>query len=179
LEPYDFNITFHIYKLLRSHAPPLKWLNEKDCERYGFRPAEVGIGYVPLDLNIIGAVWTLKYRIGVCGDLANLAVALLRAQGIPARYVYGLITDPDNPGLIEADVGHAWVQLYYPELGWIDYDSTRDAVMPLRHHIVFEISPDSASGQGVADGPFTEKWQAVGLGNERVKLTYSVIVTKR
>ena len=36
------------------------------------------------------ASWVLQNRIGVCDELTNLFIALNRALGIPARYVYGI-----------------------------------------------------------------------------------------
>jgi len=56
---------------------------------------------------------------------ATLSCALLRAEGIPARYVSGVVLPGD---LLEWDWGdrtsiwHAWVEVYYPSLGWVASD---------------------------------------------------------
>ena len=50
-------------------------------------------------------------RAGVCRDYAHLAIALLRALGVPARYVAGYAVDlqpPDFHGFCEAWLGDDW-----------------------------------------------------------------------
>jgi len=151
-----------------------EWLNREDCEKYGYRWVGDNI-YEPIDPKVIGAVWTLKYKIGVCSNFAELATALLRAQGIPVRQVSGFVADPDDPNLKEADAGHAWIEVYYPAIGWVDYDPG-SGMIHLPHYIVFAIQ----AGYGVVSGgDFTEKWQAIGLGNNRVKIIYTIILSVR
>lgn len=70
------------------------------------------IAYVPGSSRPIdGAVATLLARSGVCRDFAHLTVALLRANGIPARIVavYAPGLEPmDFHALVEACVEGAW-----------------------------------------------------------------------
>ncbi len=61
---------------------------------------------------------------GVCQDQAHLCLAMLRALGIPARYVSGLLTR--QPGET-----HAWVEFLHPHLGWLPADPTRNVVIDL------------------------------------------------
>lgn len=71
----------------------------------------------------------LKHRRGVCQDFAQLAIACLRAHGIPARYVSGYIETLPPPGqekLHGSDATHAWVSVYSPGEGWFDFDPTND-----------------------------------------------------
>ena len=51
---------------------------------------------------------------GVCQDMAQLTVALLRAAGLPARYVSGYLhPDPEaEPGQAVAGQSHAWVEYW-------------------------------------------------------------------
>ena len=60
------------------------------------------------------------YKAGftMCGGFANLAVAFLRAKGIPARVGYVLTLR--HPSW--AAGGHREVEVYYQGLGWISYD---------------------------------------------------------
>ncbi|MGD9703752.1 MAG: transglutaminase family protein [Acidimicrobiia bacterium] len=72
----------------------------------------VNVGYVPGSSRPIdGAVATLLGREGVCRDFAHLAVALLRANGIPARvvsvYAPGLVP-MDFHAVIEACIDDQW-----------------------------------------------------------------------
>jgi transglutaminase-like putative cysteine protease len=78
------------------------------------------------------------HRRGVCQDFAHFAIACLRSLGLAARYVSGYLeTLPPQgqPELVGAAASHAWVSVYCPELGWIDFDPTND-LMPSDRHIV-------------------------------------------
>jgi transglutaminase-like putative cysteine protease len=71
----------------------------------------------------------LYQRRGVCQDFAHLMLACLRGHGLPARYVSGyLLTDPPEgqPRLMGVDASHAWVAVYSPEFGWVEFDPTND-----------------------------------------------------
>lgn len=81
----------------------------------------------------------LKQRRGVCQDFAHLTLACLRAFRLPARYVSGyLLTRPPEgmPRLQGADASHAWVSVWSPESGWVDFDPT-NRLMPSDEHIAF------------------------------------------
>ena len=73
---------------------------------------------------------------GVCQDMAQLTVALLRAAGLPARYVSGYL-HPDvhaEPGRIAVGQSHAWVE--YWAGSWIPLDPTSGAEVGQRHVVV-------------------------------------------
>lgn len=81
-------------------------------------------------------VQVLEQRRGVCQDFAHLMLACLRSQGLAARYVSGyLLTQPPpgQPRLIGADASHAWVSLYCPRQGWVDFDPTNNLLPNLEH----------------------------------------------
>lgn len=83
----------------------------------------------------------LSARRGVCQDFAHLALACLRAMGMPARYVSGyLLTRPaeGQPKLQGTDASHAWFALWTPDTGWVDFDPT-NRVIPALEHIAFAI----------------------------------------
>ena len=82
-------------------------------------------------------VEVLERRRGVCQDFAHLMLACLRSRGLAARYVSGyLLTQPPpgQPRLIGADASHAWVSVYCPVSGWVDFDPTNN-VQPALEHI--------------------------------------------
>ncbi|MDF1514823.1 MAG: transglutaminase-like domain-containing protein [Anaerolineae bacterium] len=65
---------------------------------------------------------------GYCDYYATSMVVLARAAGLPARLVVGYVSgsyDHINARYIvtEADA-HAWVEVYFPELGWIEFEPT-------------------------------------------------------
>jgi transglutaminase-like putative cysteine protease len=79
----------------------------------------------------------LSERRGVCQDFAHLMLAALRCKGIACRYVSGYLeTDPspDQPKLVGADASHAWVSVFLPGTGWIDFDPT-NGLLPSERHV--------------------------------------------
>lgn len=63
-------------------------------------------------------------RSGVCQDIAHVTLGVLRAAGVPARYVSGYL-HPDPAAAIGQPVvgeSHAWVEWYSGE--WQGYDPT-------------------------------------------------------
>ncbi len=73
---------------------------------------------------------------GVCQDFAHLTLALLRAAGVPARYVSGYLhPDPCAPvGETIAGQGHAWVEWWCGD--WAGWDPTHREPIGERHIIV-------------------------------------------
>jgi len=57
---------------------------------------------------------------GVCQDLAHVFIAAARVLGIPCRYVGGHLLRSD--GAEQQEAGHAWVEAYVNELGWVGFD---------------------------------------------------------
>ena len=77
---------------------------------------------------------TLQDRSGSCRDYALFMIEALRRLGIAARFVSGYIFVPeDGDGHVGGShVGggstHAWVQVYLPSAGWIEFDPTNGIV---------------------------------------------------
>jgi len=73
---------------------------------------------------------------GVCQDIAHVTVALLRAAGLPARYVSGYLhADPAaEPGQAAVGESHAWVE--YWAGSWRPCDPTSGAPVRERHVVV-------------------------------------------
>jgi transglutaminase-like putative cysteine protease len=76
---------------------------------------------------------TLAFGSGSCRDLAVLMIAALRARGIAARFVSGYVHLPDDTlgDDDQLDTGgntHAWVQVYVPGPGWVDFDPSSGIV---------------------------------------------------
>jgi len=79
----------------------------------------------------------LKNRRGVCQDFAHLMIAALRSIDLPARYVSGYIRTipPEGQAKLQgADASHAWISVWAPETGWVDFDPTNN-VIPCGDHI--------------------------------------------
>lgn len=77
-----------------------------------------------------------RLRRGVCQDFAHLQIAMLRAFGLPARYVSGYlrtIPAPGQPRLVGADASHAWLSVYCGNGQWLDVDPTNDRICSQDH----------------------------------------------
>lgn len=62
--------------------------------------------------------WVLKNKKGVCDELTNLFISMLRSLNIPARFISGMAYTNINK-----DFGpHAWAEVYFPEIGWVPFD---------------------------------------------------------
>lgn len=78
----------------------------------------------------------IKHRRGVCQDFAHLGIGYVRAMGLAARYVSGYIetvAHPDQEQLVGAGASHAWFSVYFPNIGWIDFDPTNNQIPTNRH----------------------------------------------
>ncbi|MEP7321304.1 MAG: transglutaminase family protein, partial [Saprospiraceae bacterium] len=78
----------------------------------------------------VNDIWTMKA--GVCQDFAHILLAMLRINGIPARYVSGYIC-PKNNEMRGEGATHAWVEAYIPFDGWIGIDPTNNCLTSDRH----------------------------------------------
>ena len=86
----------------------------------------------------------VKLRKGVCQDFAHLMIACLRNMGLPARYVSGYIETLPPPGkerMVGADASHAWVSVYFPSIGWVEFDPT-NCLLPTYKHITTAFGRD-------------------------------------
>jgi transglutaminase-like putative cysteine protease len=82
------------------------------------------------------ALQALQLRRGVCQDFAHVMIAVCRSMGLAARYVSGyLSTRPPagQPRLVGSDASHAWVSVWCPVHGWIDFDPTNNIRPALEH----------------------------------------------
>ncbi len=83
---------------------------------------------VKYDLNTLTeqasqkASWVLKERYGVCDEITTLFSAMLRAIGIPVKYIGGVAYT--NWRNLDDWGPHAWSEVYFPGEGWVAFDIT-------------------------------------------------------
>ena len=72
------------------------------------------------------AEWFLNdAETGYCMHFANAAAVMLRALGVPARYVTGYCANVvDGKATVTSDNAHAWVEYFDERIGWIPLDAT-------------------------------------------------------
>ncbi|TXN01150.1 transglutaminase family protein [Methylobacterium sp. WL64] len=73
---------------------------------------------------------TLRSKRGSCRDFAVLMIEAVRALGMAARFVSGYLYNPRNDRARHVGGGstHAWLQVYLPGAGWIEFDPTNGIV---------------------------------------------------
>ena len=79
---------------------------------------------------------TLALGAGSCRDFAVLMLEAVRQLGFAARFVTGYLYDPltDKDGAIQgatlsgSGATHAWVQVFLPGAGWIEFDPTNGLI---------------------------------------------------
>jgi len=112
LDPEGPTPTFHILSGM-THGIP---------KQFSYRKRHEHGTQHPLD--------TLQTRSGTCRDYALFMIEALRRLGIAARFVSGYIFIPGDRAHNYAGGGstHAWVQVYLPSAGWIEFDPTNGIV---------------------------------------------------
>lgn len=107
------------------------------------------------------ALYTLKTQSGNCQNFAHLSIALLRAVNIPARIVGGISLKepwkvPAGKGstLVQSmgQGGHAWIEVYFPDLGWLLYDPQQTKQFTSTRHI--------KQTHGLDSNDINDSWQA-------------------
>lgn len=119
--------------LLPGSAVPVvaERLMAKVHREFTYAPGETEIATPLLEV--------LHKRRGVCQDFAHLMIACLRSAGLAARYVSGYLRtgsakDQHEPvHLLGADASHAWVAVFAPPCGWIEYDPTNNLRVRREH----------------------------------------------
>lgn len=81
---------------------------------------------------------------GVCQDYAHVMAAIVRGWGVPCRYVSGYL-GPEAAGEATGE-SHAWVECWFPGVGWTGFDPTNNTEGDERHVRV-------AVGRDYADVP--------------------------
>ena len=65
--------------------------------------------------------------------------------GIPARVAVGFLTDPKGATLgfvpVRSDQAHAWVEIFFPEYGWVTFEPTAGRAELARENLAPEILP--------------------------------------
>ncbi|MDR1430027.1 MAG: transglutaminase-like domain-containing protein, partial [Spirochaetaceae bacterium] len=89
--------------------------------RYSLKPG------IAVDGDQLG-YFLFDVKKGYCSYFAFAMTLLLRSQGIPARVAAGFFIDPEEGAFdyypVRQDMAHAWVEVWFPGYGWVEYDPT-------------------------------------------------------
>jgi len=90
------------------------------------------------EFGVLAPTDTLRLRSGSCRDFAVFMMEAIRSLGLAARFVSGYLYDEQligaQGGLVGGGATHAWLQVYLPGAGWVEFDPT-NAVMGGRNLI--------------------------------------------
>ncbi len=108
------------------------------------------------------ALSAFRYKKAFCVGYSNLAVAMLRAAGIPARVAHGYLPpgyewgfSKDYWGVKVNDGGyHAYIELFYPDTGWVFSDAEHSHHFVDPFHIILRI--DGMEMPGAARSGYLE-----------------------
>jgi transglutaminase-like putative cysteine protease len=106
-----------------------------------YKDIEFKPGFTTINTPVESVV---KIKKGVCQDFAHLMISCLRNMGLAARYVSGYLETMPPPGkekLVGADASHAWVSVYFPSIGWVEFDPT-NCLLPAYKHITLGFGRD-------------------------------------
>lgn len=129
-------------------------------------------GVMPSD-----AAWALSHHEGSCDGWAHAFLALARAAGIPARFAAGFAlggslrypADEDGDATVTMhghNQSHAWVELWFPKIGWVPYEPQGSAAFADSHHLRSWVGLDCDTAK-----PFL-RWE----GYSRTEVTYQETV---
>jgi transglutaminase-like putative cysteine protease len=104
----------------------------------------------------VNAAEVFALRHGSSRDLSHIFIGAAHSLGIPARYVGGYYCGDD--GVAAQPAGHAWVEAFVPDLGWVAFDPAIGRC-PTDRHVRVAIGLDSlgaAPVRGMRYGPGAE-----------------------
>jgi hypothetical protein len=91
---------------------------------------------------------------GYCDYYATAMVVLARASGLPARFVSGYASgsyDAANAEYVVRELhAHSWPEIYFPELGWIEFEPTAaqpEIELPPREEELLTAQPDETASR--------------------------------
>ncbi len=99
----------------------------------------------------IADAFLFEMEAGYCTYFATAMVSMLRAEEIPARMAVGYspgepITEDEY--LVRGLNSHAWVEVYFPDIGWVEFDPTPSGPRQQTEQAAVE----GGAGEGIEEG---------------------------
>ncbi len=116
-------------------------------------------------------VKTLKLGSGSCRDFAALMIEAVRALGLAARFVSGYlyVHESRRGSRVGGGATHAWLEVYLPGAGWIEFDPTNGIV---GNHDLVRVAVVRDPRQAI---PISGTW--TGFPSDHLGMTVEVEVT--
>jgi hypothetical protein len=113
-------------------------------------PYDLEVSAPPEDQDVAD-YFLFDLKRGYCDYYATAMVVLARSSGIPARFVSGYSPgsyDAPNARYIVRELNaHSWVEIYFPEIGWVEFEPTtsQPEIERLPDELPASLSPDEDS----------------------------------
>jgi transglutaminase-like putative cysteine protease len=124
------------------------------------------------EVGVQTPVETLELGSGSCRDFAVFMLDAVRCLGLAGQFVSGYLYDEKlidaGGGLIGGGATHAWLQVYLPGVGWVEFDPT-NALVGGRNLIRVAVAREAAQAAPLI-GSFT------GAPSDFLSLTVNVEV---
>ena len=104
------------------------------------------------------AAFLFKTKTGYCQHFAGAMATLLRFNGIPARVAVGFTTGKtvaDGTYVVTRNDAHAWVEAYFPDVGWVPFDPTPGHALPVSGHAATSGPNAAIAGQNLPGDSLT------------------------
>ena len=125
------------------------------------------------EVGVQTPVETLELGSGSCRDFAVFMMDAVRFLGLAAQFVSGYLYDEAlidaGGGLVGGGATHAWIQVYLPGVGWVEFDPT-NALVGGRNLIRVAVAREAAQAAPLV-GSFT------GAAGDFLALNVTIEVT--
>jgi transglutaminase-like putative cysteine protease len=125
---YDDELAARAASLMAEHADPVDAVLAAAAWVHGSLTYQSGVTGVHTS-----AADAWQARLGVCQDFAHVALVVLRAMGVPGRYVSGYLHPQKDAEVGDRVAGesHAWIEAWTGD--WWGFDPTNNQEIGHRH----------------------------------------------
>lgn len=167
-----------------------KYTLEPDYPTTTVTDEEGNVTEIP-DLSYDSSLESFLFEVkeGYCVHFATSAVGLLRELGFAVRYTEGYIADgfartyaQDAVARYRSAVrdsdAHAWVEVYYPDMGWVQYETTPSFCEAIYDEDYTESTSGSSSSSGGSyiGGGYMEEPEEEELEEEAEDYTEEILI---
>ncbi len=111
-------------------------------------PYTLEVGMPPAGVDVAD-YFLFELKKGYCDYYATAMVVMARSVGLPARLVMGYASGTYNPTaaeyIVSAADAHAWVEVYFPGTGWVEFEPTAGQPEIIRAARVIGSAPSEVS----------------------------------
>jgi transglutaminase-like putative cysteine protease len=155
-----------------AKTPFEKALRIQDYLRTSY-PYSLGTPAAPPGQDVVD-YFLFDARGGFCSYYASAMTVMLRLQGVPARIVTGFAASEyirERGALrVPASAAHAWVEVYFPGYGWIEFEPTSSQPARLYPEEETDVSPAGAPSRTGAARQWLDRALSTLLSNRVLQI---------